>query len=88
MASSEIEPVEKNNSLDKYLEMKRLLINLKWSLILIGIGGPLALSYFSYALPTEVVIGLMLLFAGFGLFIYFLLSKSMLDKVLRDKSKK
>jgi hypothetical protein len=76
--------IEMSNS---YLEMKRHLSNLKWSLILIGVGLPPALSFFFNAPPPEVILGLMLLFAGFGLFIYFLLAKSMLDKIQRNKTK-
>ena len=86
MGSIESEAIEKNKSLNRYLEMKRLLVNLKWSLILIGIGFPLALSYFIKSMPAEVVLGLMILFAGLGFFIYFLLSKSMLDKSLSKKN--
>jgi len=66
-------------------EIKRLLVNLKWSLILIGVGLPLALSYFCSTLPTESIVGLMMLFAGLGLFIYFLLAKSILNRTLRKK---
>lgn len=71
---------------DTHAEMKRLLASLKWSLILIGIGFPPALSYVCDTLPTGVILGLMLVFAGFGLFIYFLLARSMLDKMLGKKN--
>lgn len=90
MRCKEIGPLEpgsadKSGGPDSRIEINRLLVNLKWSLVLIGLGFPPALSYFCESLPTEVIFGLMMLFAGCGLFIYFLLAKSMLDRTTRKK---
>lgn len=85
--SLENESGNRTESSGHHVEMKRLLVNLKYALILIGVGFPPALRYFYDTLPTEVVLGLMLVFAGLGLFIYFLLAKSLLDKTLQKKNK-
>ena len=84
--SQDNEPANRSEFLNPQMEMKRLLNNLKYALILIGVGLPPALSYFYDTLPGEVVLGLMLIFAGFGLLIYFLLAKSLLDKTLKWKN--
>lgn len=84
--SFEKESVKNTEIMDRHAEMKRLLVNVKYALVLIGVGFPPALRYFYDTLPTEVVLGLMLMFAGFGLFIYFLLARSLLDKTNDKKN--
>jgi hypothetical protein len=85
MGSIESDASAKSRDHERRAEIKRLISNLKWSLILIGIGLPMALSYFFESLRVEAILGLMLLFAGLGLFLYFFLAKRMLDQ-MREKN--
>ena len=58
-----------------------LLSNLKWGMVLVGVGIASLLSeVFPYYMETEGTIGLMLIFAGLAFLIYFAVAKSRVNK--------
>ena len=56
------------------------LTNIKWGLILIGIGFPLLLDHLSDAISHEGTIGLMAICAGVGFLIYYFIAKAALGR--------
>lgn len=65
-----------------------VLSNLKWGLVLIGIGLAIVIPrFFPYYVRTETMFGLMFLFAGIGFLVYYGVAKGKIeeDKDYPDK---
>jgi len=50
--------------------------SMKWGFVLIGVGVALLISTMSYSITEEATFGLMFLFAGIGLLVFYFIAKS------------